>query len=110
MTMKICNKLIRDKIPEIIQKEGTNFKTRILDNLDFKEELLKKLLEESQEVVDAKDTKAELEKEIGDVLEVIDYIISSYDLDMGEIVKVKNKRKESRGGFDEKVFLEYMDV
>ncbi len=48
--MKTYNKLIRDKIPEIIEKEGTAFKMRVMDDAEYKVELLKKLLEEGEEV------------------------------------------------------------
>lgn len=106
---KVYNKLIRDRIPEIIEKDGAIFKTRVLDDDDFKTELLKKLLEEAQEVVGAKDDGKELVKELGDILEIIDYIAKSFDLEKSEIERVKAERKNSRGGFDKKLFLEYTD-
>lgn len=106
---KTYNKLIRDKIPEIIEKDGATYKTHILDEEDFKIELLKKLIEEAQEVMGAKDDTKELVKELGDILEVIDYLIKSFDLDKSEIEKVKSERKNSRGGFDKKLLLEYTD-
>lgn len=106
---KTYHKLIRDRIPEIIEKDGATYKTRFLDEEEFKIELLKKLIEEAQEVMGAKDDHKELVKELGDVLEVIDYIIESFGLEKSEIEKVKSERKNSRGGFDKKLFLEYTD-
>ena len=47
--MKVFNKLVRDKIPEIIASKGEYAKTRILDNDEYKKELDKKLLEEVNE-------------------------------------------------------------
>jgi predicted house-cleaning noncanonical NTP pyrophosphatase (MazG superfamily) len=47
--MPTYNKLVRDKIPEIIEKEGKTYKTVILDDDQFKLELRKKLKEEVQE-------------------------------------------------------------
>ena len=106
---KVYNKLIRDRIPEIIEKDGATFKTRILNEEDFKTELLKKLIEEAEEVVGAKDDNKELVKELGDILEVIDYLVRSFALDRNEIERVKAERKDSRGGFDKKLLLEYTD-
>ena len=106
---KVYNKLIRDKIPEIIEKDGATYKTRILDEKDFKTELLKKLIEEAQEVVGAKDDHKELIKELGDILEVIDYLVISFDLNKSEIERVKAERRNSRGGFDKKLLLEYTE-
>ncbi len=107
--MKTYNKLVRDKIPEIIAAEGTAFKTRILDDAEYKTELLKKLLEEGEEVSGAAGDKKELIKEIGDVMEVVEALISVFGLSIEEIRKVKADRKNSRGGFDQKIFLEYTE-
>ena len=43
--MREYNKLVRDKIPEIISNNGENPKTRILDNIEYKKELLNRLEE-----------------------------------------------------------------
>ena len=42
--MREYNKLVRDKIPEIISNNGENPKIRILDNIEYKKELDRKLL------------------------------------------------------------------
>lgn len=104
---KIYNKLVRDKIPEIIKADqGRAPKTRVLANEEFIVELLKKLKEEAKELAEVKDNKPELIKEIGDVYEVIDAIIEYYNLDREGIMKLKNERKQKRGGFKKKIFLE----
>lgn len=100
------NKLIRDKIPEIIGKNGRLAKTRILDSEEYRQELLNKLIEESEELLRAKDKK-EITKEIGDVIEIIDYLIKAFNLDRDEIGKLRQERKESRGGFNKKLFLKH---
>lgn len=48
MTKKVYNKLVRDKIPEIIAADGKQAKTRILNKQDYLDELIKKLAEEYQ--------------------------------------------------------------
>lgn len=104
--MQIYNKLVRDRIPEIIKRDNKLPKIRTLDSEEYKLELLKKLLEESNEVLEAKDNKDDLMKEFGDLLEVIDSSIKAFDLNLADILILKEKRKEDRGGFDKKIFLE----
>jgi predicted house-cleaning noncanonical NTP pyrophosphatase (MazG superfamily) len=105
---KIYNKLVRDRIPEIIKKDNSIPVTRILNEDEYRRELVYKLLEESIETVKARFDKKELKKEIGDVYEVIDTIIEAYGLDGNEIMALKQERKEKRGGFRKKIFLEYV--
>ena len=102
----IFNKLVRDKIPEIIKLDNSNPVVRILDENEFKIELIKKLREEMKEFIKAVDEKEEAEKEIGDVYEVIDAIIETYNFDKDKIIEIKKERKEKRGGFAKKIFLE----
>jgi len=107
--MKTYNKLIRDRIPEIIEKDGAKAKIRILNDKEYHEELLKKIVEEAKEVLETKGKREKLTKELGDVLEILDYLIKVFNLDREEIEKVRQERKESRGGFDKKLFLEYTE-
>jgi predicted house-cleaning noncanonical NTP pyrophosphatase (MazG superfamily) len=53
--------------------------------------------------------REKLTKEVGDVLGIIDYLVKVFDLDKGEIEKARKERKKSRGGFDKKLFLEYVE-
>ena len=99
------NKLIRDKIPQIIKDNKQMAITRKLDEEEFARELLKKLEEEVKEVIEAKNNKGELTKELGDVYEVIDAIIDLYKLDKNSILKLQKDKQQERGGFKEKIFL-----
>ena len=105
--MKITyNKLVRDNIPEIMKADNSEPTIRILDDEEFIVELFKKLQEESEELIQAKGNKLEMQKEIGDIYEVIDAIIDYYNLDKEAIIKLKQERKIKRGGFAKKVFLQ----
>lgn len=70
--MKIIkyNKLIRDKIPEVIKRGNAIPKLSILNYKRFTEELKKKLIEESTELQKASGKK-EILNELSDVLEII---------------------------------------
>ncbi len=103
--MKQHNKLVRDRILEIIEQDGVKSQSRILNDEEYRQELLKKLVEEANEVINAKD-KEELHKELADVWEVIESIMKTFSLDHNKIMKLKQDRREKRGGFDQKIFLE----
>jgi predicted house-cleaning noncanonical NTP pyrophosphatase (MazG superfamily) len=63
------NKLVRDRIPEIIGSRGDRAVTRVLDEAGYQNVLLTKLVEEAQEASGAR--AEELPAELADVLEVL---------------------------------------
>ena len=103
------NKLVRDNIPEMTKDEGGFTKFKILSNEEFLTEITKKIVEEAQEVVDAKD-KQEMTTEIGDVLEIIDEIIKVSGIDKKEIEKSRIKKRQERSGFDNHIFLKSVKI
>lgn len=68
--MPTYNKLVRDRIPEIILNSGKTCHTRILDTEEYLHELHTKLKEETKEYYEAKDDSSAIE-ELADLLEVI---------------------------------------
>ena len=96
-------KLIRDKIPEIIESKGGEYKIRTLQEREFEKELRKKLLEESKEILEA--PKKEIINELSDVLEVIKSIALFYKIDFKEVEKYQIKKRKERGGFLKRLFL-----
>lgn len=105
MTKIFHKKLIRDKIPEIIEETGSEYQTRILGNEEFEVELKKKLVEESVEVLNS--SKEELIKELADVLEIIYNLADFNKIKMKDVENQRKSKKEKRGGFDKKIFLEW---
>lgn len=101
----VYNKLIRDKIVDIIEKDGKKAIVSTLNDEQYKIELLKKLLEEANEVANSSNSNETLE-ELADVLEVIRYLAKINGKELNDIVTIADKKKEKRGGFDDKVFLE----
>lgn len=98
------NKLVRDNIPKIIKNNGEEAIISILNDDEFKQELLKKLSEECNEVINSNNKKEMLE-ELGDVLEVIRSLSIICDSNFDEVINVSNKKRNMRGGFDKKIFL-----
>jgi len=95
------NKLVRDKIPEIIAKKGGVSKTHIAANEEFWIKLKEKLGEEVAEFLES-----ESPEEIADILEVLDAIFEYKGFDKKEVEAVQKKKREERGGFTKKIILE----
>ena len=94
------NKTIRDKIPEIIQKDGQTCNVKTLSDEDFLVELEKKLSEEITEYQNDKNPE-----ELADILEVIYRIAQLKGVSKEELEKIRTKKLEERGGFEENLFL-----
>lgn len=99
--MKEYNKLVRDKIVDIIEADGRKAEYRILDNVEFRNELNKKLQEEVHEYLE--DNNVE---ELADIVEVIYGILNSMDVSIDDFEKIRLAKKEKRGAFAKKIFLE----
>lgn len=99
--MKVYNKLVRDKITDIIEADGRIAKYRILDNNEYRQELNSKLQEEVKEYLD--DNNVE---ELADIVEVIYGILNSMDVTIDEFEKVRIKKQEERGAFNKRIYLE----
>ena len=105
---QVYNKLVRDKIPKIIQENGEKPITRLLENNEYKEKLEKKLLEEYNEVLKTKNSEERIE-ELADMIEVIISLAKLENKSLDDIIKTANKKREKRGGFDRKIFLEKVE-
>lgn len=101
--MKVYNKLVRDKILEIIEADRKTCKMRILSNAEYIEALEAKLNEEVAEY----QADQNLE-EMADVLEVLQAICVARGYSLDDLEKLRAKKVEKRGGFTEKIFLEYV--
>ncbi len=102
--MKVFNKLVRDKIPEIIEKDGRTCKTHILTDEEYIVALEEKLNEEVSEY--QKDKNLE---EMADVLEVLQAICLARGYSLDELEALREKKANSRGRFSKKIFLESTD-
>lgn len=102
--MKIYNKLVRDKIPDIIKKDNEQPVTRILDDEEAIKYLNAKLLEETNEYFEAENIE-----ELADILEVFHGILKAKNISFEDVESVRIQKKNERGGFDNKIFLEYVE-
>ena len=99
------NKLVRDRIPECIDKqEGRKAKYRILNDDEYIESLNKKLIEEAHEFIEANDPE-----ELADVMEVIESIMAVKEINWADVNKLREEKRNKKGGFIEKIYLEYVE-
>ena len=96
----IYDKLVRDKIPEIIEKSGKQCEIEILSDEKYLEMIDKKLSEELLEY--HKDKNLE---ELADLLEVIYAATKARGYSNEDLEKARAEKAEKRGGFDKKILL-----
>lgn len=101
---RVYNKLVRDNIKDIIIKNGEKPVIRYLDDNEYKIELEKKLYEEYKEVIDS--TGDDRIEELADMLEVIRALARLENKSLEDVIFLANKKREKRGAFNDKVFLE----
>ncbi len=95
------NKLVRDKVVEIIKNKGEKAIFHIADESEYWEKLQEKLKEEVDEFI--KDPSI---GEVSDILEVIEAICEFKNFDKSELESVKNKKAEDRGKFEKRIILD----
>jgi len=96
-------KLVRDKIPEIIKANGDECETRILDEDEFAKELKKKLVEEAKELEGA--PEGGVADESADILELVESIAAHYNISFEDLEKSQAEKRKKRGGFTKRLFL-----
>ncbi len=98
--MIIYNKLVRDRIPEVIEKSGKKYVTRLLEDKEYLKSLNLKLQEELNEYYENEDIE-----ELADLVELIHSILKYREISIEEFEKIKLQKKKKRGGFDKRLFL-----
>lgn len=98
--MKTYNKLVRDKIPEIIKADGRECDTLIASKEEKYKLLEAKLQEEVNEFLEDRNIE-----ELADVMEVLFGLADSLDYSEEELLKVRDKKREERGGFKRGIVL-----
>lgn len=102
MTVKIYGKLVRDRIPELIEKEDKRCSYYTATPQEYREALLRKLREEVEEFV--ADPSCE---ELADVYEVLESVIRAYKL--SSVFASQIAKRVRRGSFTDQVILEWVE-
>ena len=98
--MKIYDKLVRDRIPEIIENSGNHCEVEVVNDDVALEYLYKKLQEEVDELLTDKNLE-----EIADIIEVLFAIGEKYGYSEEDILKKRNDKRDKSGGFDDNIIL-----
>lgn len=101
---KEYNKLVRDKIPQVCEKNNQIAITRVLNDEDYLTELNKKILEEVNEYIESGDIE-----ELADLEEVLRAILDVKKCSYDEFEQIRNAKVAKRGAFKEKLFLESVE-
>lgn len=100
----IYNKLIRDKIPAIIKKDGWKPVLKTLNKKDFFQETKKKILEEAKELSVA-ESRDNIINEIVDIQELINVLTRELKFSPVRINNLRKSKNKKRGGFKKRLFL-----
>ncbi|MDU2994661.1 MAG: nucleoside triphosphate pyrophosphohydrolase [Clostridium sp.] len=98
--MKEYNKLVRDKIPEIIRTDGKECEIRVAQGKEKYELLEKKLMEEVNEFLEDKNLE-----ELADVMEVLFGLAREIGYSEEDLLRKREEKKRERGGFEEGIIL-----
>ena len=99
--MKIYNKLVRDKIPEIIEATGKSFDIHYAKKEELLPLLETKLNEEVSEYLEDQNLE-----ELADVMEVLFGLASALGYSEEDLINKRNAKREERGGFEKGIVLE----
>lgn len=91
----VPEKLVRDRIPEIIRGKGEEPSVRVANRDELDVLLRKKIVEESAELLDSGDSE-----EIVDILEAIDALLNLRKADRGLLDLQRETKRHYRGGFE----------
>ena len=95
------NKLVRDKIPEIMESKGLVPVTHVASDEEYQQKLKAKLQEEVDEFF--KDSN---EEELADILEVTYALCDLYEINRSRLELLRKEKAEKRGGFRNRIILD----
>lgn len=99
--IKSKNQIVRDKVPDIIAQQKRKCTYRILEDSDYLVALRNKILEEAKEFKKS----GEIE-ELADILGIMHCYLATQGLSFASLEKIRLDKKEIRGSFERKIFLE----
>jgi len=106
----VYDKLVRDVTPEKLQQNrGANVHYTQLQGKQYIQELRRKLIEEVEEIIDAKN-RAELLEECGDVCEVIAALCDAYGITPEELDQAQENKREQHGAFNRGMYISHIKV
>jgi len=106
----LLDKLVRDKSQEQFASQKGTLKFHIVeDNEEYLDALTQKMVEELEEVFEC-ETKEQVIEELADLEEVMSAFKKLIDVDQKDIDAAKKAKFEERGGFEKRIYAEYLDI
>lgn len=96
----VYNKLVRDRIPEIIEASGRTCVTEVLPNDAYIQALDAKLNEELAEYQQSKSLE-----ELADLLEVMGAVVKARGYTWDDLTRIRKEKRAAHGAFDQRIFL-----
>ena len=94
------HKLVRDRIPEIIQAQGKTCRYSILDQAQYLQMLDQKLQEELDEYQESKSLE-----ELADLYEVMLAVLAARGYTPGQLEAAAREKRQQRVGFAQRILL-----
>jgi predicted house-cleaning noncanonical NTP pyrophosphatase (MazG superfamily) len=104
----VYGKLVRDRMPEIIESDGKVPIVRVLDEIDVVPALITKLAEEAEELRTA--GSGDRLGELADLREVLSALTTALGFSHEQVYKAAEQKRDARGGFDRRLWLEEVQV
>ncbi|WP_421052395.1 phosphoribosyl-ATP pyrophosphohydrolase [Lysinibacillus capsici] len=102
--MPIYNKLVRDKILEVIEAKGLSYHAHILEPSELVKAIKAKMIEEATEFYEAQHKEDSVE-ELADILELIHMAIGVLGVSFEELEETREHKRNARGGFEKGIYL-----
>ena len=102
--MTELNKLVRDKVPSLVTKDGGSYSLKLLSPLEHQHEITKKMYEELDEY-NVATSKEEAIEELVDMVELIYAAVKLHDLSIEEFEAIRSEKKKKKGGFEKGIYL-----
>ncbi len=104
ITMTLYKKLVRDKIPEIVLRDGRAVKIRTADTQEFDRFLKQKFMEETEKFFES------FEKdELADMLQLVHACAEFHGWSMDDLEDLRKKKLDEKGGFSRRIILESIE-
>lgn len=95
------DKLVRDGVPAVIEADGEQPITHVVEGAAYERRLFEKLEEETAELREEQNAA-----ELADVLEVLDALRTQLGVDEDELARIREEKAAERGRFEDGVVLE----
>lgn len=110
MTNTIYNKLVRDRIPEILKEQNKKFKVEQVCEQEVMKFLIDKFIEELEEAVKEmiNCNQYGVRNELADLMSVIFRLADAYGISRENLLEAEEIKTESKGGFEENYILKFV--